>query len=163
MIATPRLRFREMTDADLDELTALLGDPGVMRFYPRPRTRAEAQQWIDWNKRNYAEHGFGLWVLELTATGEFAGDCGLTYQHPDGVRELEIGYHLRTALQGQGLATEAAVAVRDHARTVLRAPRLTAIINPANIPSQRVAGKIGLTLEKRAGNGDLIFAGALTP
>jgi len=53
-------------------------------------------------------------------------------------------------MQGQGYGTEAAAASRDFARDVLEADRLIAIINPANVPSQRVATKIGLTVEKRA-------------
>jgi RimJ/RimL family protein N-acetyltransferase len=34
---TPRLTLREMTDADLDDIAALLGDEDVMRYYPRPK------------------------------------------------------------------------------------------------------------------------------
>ncbi len=52
ILETPRLRLREMTDADLDAVAALLGDPEVMRHYPRPKSRAEAQEWIDCNRRN---------------------------------------------------------------------------------------------------------------
>lgn len=84
-LPTARLVFREMVDADLDDLAALLGDPVVMRYYARPRSRAEAQDWIDWSRRSYREHGFGLWVLTDAATGEFVGDCGLTYQDVDGI------------------------------------------------------------------------------
>ncbi|GAA2498787.1 GNAT family N-acetyltransferase [Winogradskya humida] len=162
MITTDRLHFRQMTPGDLDDMAALLGSPEVMLYYPRPRTRAEAQHWIDWNLGLYAEHGFGLWILSLRSSGEFVGDCGLTYQQVDGVTELEIGYHVRADLQGLGLATEAASAVRDHARDTLHAPRLTAIINPANTPSQRVATKIGLKLEKRSTTDQLIFATSFT-
>jgi RimJ/RimL family protein N-acetyltransferase len=147
-LPTARLVFREMVGADLDDMAALLGDPVVMHHYARLRTRAEAQDWIDWSRRSYAEHGFGLWVLSDAATGVFVGDCGLTYQEVDGVQELEVGYQVRADRQGQGLATEAATAVRDLARDVLHAPRLTAIIKPDNVPSQRVALKIGLALEK---------------
>jgi RimJ/RimL family protein N-acetyltransferase len=75
---TARLAFREMTPDDLDDLAALLGDPDVMRHYPRPRDRDEALAWIDWNQRLYRSEGFGLWLVTLRATGEFAGDCGLT-------------------------------------------------------------------------------------
>lgn len=82
---TPRLRFREMTADDLDHMAALLGDPEVMRYYPAPKTRAQAQAWIDWNVRSYAEHGFGLWVVE-THDADFVGDCGLTWQPVGGDR-----------------------------------------------------------------------------
>ena len=71
----------------------MLADPGVMEFYPRPKSREETQAWIDWNKRNYTEHGFGLWIIE-TKAGEFAGDCGLTWQAVNGRPELEVGYHM---------------------------------------------------------------------
>ncbi|MFE9809221.1 GNAT family N-acetyltransferase [Streptomyces sp. NPDC005548] len=36
---TARLSFRQMTEGDLDDMAALLGDPDVMRHYPRPKTR----------------------------------------------------------------------------------------------------------------------------
>jgi RimJ/RimL family protein N-acetyltransferase len=145
---TARLAFREMTAADLDDMAALLGDPDLMTYYPRPKTRTEAAQWIGWNRRLYRMHGYGLWLI--SAEDGFAGDCGLTPQVVDGVTELEVGYHVRTAAQGRGYATEAAAACRDHARAVLGATRLIAIIHPGNRPSQRVAEKIGLRPEKRA-------------
>lgn len=132
-----------MRDDDLDDLAALLGDPEVMRYYPAPKTREQAQQWIDWNLRNYTEHGFGLWIIE-THDDEFVGDCGLTWQEVNGVRNVEVGYHVRAALQGWGLATEAAAACRDAAREA-GVKRLTANVRADNVPSQRVARKIGLT------------------
>lgn len=148
---TGRLRFREMDDSDLDNMAAMLGDPEVMAFYPSPKTRAQAQDWIDWNKRNYVEHGFGLWLLETT-DGEFVGDCGLTWQEVNGTPSLEVGYHVRADLQGRGYASEAAAACREFARG-LGESHLVAIIDPANIASQRVAEKIGLTFELTATDG----------
>ncbi len=160
---SPRLTFREMTSADLDDMAALLGDPDVMTYYPRPKTRQEAVQWIDWNRRLYRTRGYGLWVI--STGGSFAGDCGLTPQVVDGVTELEVGYHVSPAWQGRGYATEAAMACRDYARTVLRASRLIAIIHPDNQPSRRVAEKTGLRPEKRTrvhgGREAVIYAMAL--
>ena len=162
--ASSRLAFRDMAPGDLDAIALLLGDPEVMTYYPRPKTRAEAEQWIDWNRGLYRTHGYGLWLL-TTPDGEFVGDCGLTPQIVDGVTELEVGYHVRPALQGRGYATEAAAACRDYARTALGASRLIAIIHPDNRPSQRVAEKIGLRPEKRAvvhgGRDAIIYAAAL--
>jgi RimJ/RimL family protein N-acetyltransferase len=163
-LTTQRLILRELTAGDLDDVADLLGDPEVMRYYPRPRTRAEAQEWIDWNLRLYRDYGFGLWAIEVRGTGEFAGDCGLTLQRVDGAEEIEVGYHVRASLQGRGYATEAAAAAREYARTTLGLHRLIAIINPGNIPSQRVAAKIGLTPEKLSmvfGSEHIIYAGTL--
>ena len=142
--ATARLRFREMTAGDLDDMADLLGDPDVMRFYPAPKTRDEAANWIRWNQDNYATHGYGLWIVE-THAAEFVGDCGLTWQLVNGVRKLEVGYHVRAELQGHGLATEAAAACRDFARQHTDARELVAIIHPDNHASQRVATKIGMS------------------
>lgn len=164
ILATRRLILREMTGGDLDEMTALLGDPEVMRYYPRPMGRDEARAWIEWNRSLYHDHGFGLWAVVVRETGEFAGDCGLTIQHVDGAQLIEVGYHVHAALQGRGYATEAATAARDFARDTLGLHRLIAIINPANVASQRVAEKIGLTPEKRStvfGTEQIIYAGAL--
>ncbi|MEV1130089.1 GNAT family N-acetyltransferase [Agromyces sp. NPDC049794] len=141
---TARLRFREMSGADLDDMAGLLGDPEVMQFYPAPKMRDQAGQWIEWNLRNYDECGHGLWIVE-TVDGEFVGDCGLTWQPVNGVRMLEVGYHVRSDLQGLGYATEAAAACRDFARDELGAAELVAIIHPDNAASRRVAEKIGMT------------------
>jgi RimJ/RimL family protein N-acetyltransferase len=143
---SPRLTFRRMGAADLDEVARLLGDPAVMVHYPRPKTREEAADWIAWNQRGYARDGFGLWLLH-DRDGTFVGECGLTWQRVDGVEELEVGYHLLPAHQGQGLATEAAAACRDLARE-RGIRRLVAITVPDNHPSQAVAERIGLTLDR---------------
>ena len=142
-----RLNFRLMTEDDLEDMTALFADPSVMEFYPSPKNREETKAWIDWNERNYSEHGYGLWIIE-TKTGEFVGDCGLTWQAVNGRRELEVGYHVRVEMQRRGYATEAATACRDFARDALKAVHLVAIIHPENIASKRVAQKIGLEFQE---------------
>ncbi|MFI5199453.1 MAG: GNAT family N-acetyltransferase [Candidatus Limnocylindrales bacterium] len=149
---TARLTFREMTLADLEAMAALLGDPVVMAYYAQPKDRAEALAWIEWNQRLYREHGFGLWIVEERGSGQFIGDCGLTPQQVDGTTEIEVGYHVRAALQRRGFATEAAAAARAYARDVLGLDRLVALIHPDNVALQRVAEKIGLRLERETTN-----------
>lgn len=144
---TARLRFREMTVDDFDAMAALLGDPEVMRHYPRPKTREEALRWIEWSQAGYAQHGHGLWVIE-THDGEFIGDCGLTWQPVDGELALEVGYHVVPEHQHKGYASEAARACVDHAFHVLGKDHVVAIINPDNAPSRRVAERIGMEVER---------------
>ncbi|WP_109208719.1 MULTISPECIES: GNAT family N-acetyltransferase [Microbacterium] len=140
---TDRLRFRQMTASDLEAMAELLGNPDVMRFYPAPKTREQSAAWIAWNQRNYAEHGYGLWIIE-THAGEFVGDCGLTWQEVGGLSRLEVGYHVTPAWQGRGIATEAAAACRDYVIEHVDARELIAIVHPDNRASQRVAEKIGM-------------------
>lgn len=120
--------------------------------------------WIEWTRRNYEEHGFGLWVIE-THDGEFVGDCGLTMQQVEDEWFVEAGWHVRSPLQRQGYATEAATAVRA-AASAAGIDHLVAIIRPANIASQRVATKIGLVLEReihKNGGPALLFGADLRP
>jgi len=141
---TRRLRFREMTVDDLDEMAALLGDPRVMAYYPAPKTREESLDWIERMQARYVEHGHGLWIIE-THGGEFLGDCGLTWQSVNGMPVLEVGYHVRADRQHQGLATEAAIACRALARAEFAPTLLTAIIHPENVASRTVAERLGMT------------------
>lgn len=162
--ATPRLRFREMMQADLYEVTALLSAPDPARPHRRTRTRADAERWIAWTVQNYATHGFGLWVIE-THDGVFIGDCGLTVQTVEGEDTIEVGYHVHLAYRRRGLAGEAAGSVRDLARA-MGVRDLVAIIRPDNLPSQRVAAKVGLHPIRRVvknGADALVFAATLNP
>lgn len=150
ILVTTRLRLREYTERDLDELTTMFGDEETMRFYPRPKTRGEAHDWIEWNLRLYTERGFGLWVMEAIASSEFVGDCGLTPQTVEGVADIEVGWHTKRAFWSQGFATEAALACRDLAFAQFGLNRLISIIDPENLASRRVAEKIGMRQEKIA-------------
>lgn len=141
---TARLTFREMTADDLDDMAALLGDPAVMAYYPAPKSRAEAGEWIARMQRRYAEDGHGLWIIE-TRDGEFLGDCGLTWQSVNGTPVLEVGYHVRTDRQRRGYATEAARACVELVRREFAPTLLTAIIHPENEASRGVAEKLGMT------------------
>jgi len=63
----------------------------------------------------------------------------------DGEEHLELGYHVVPDRQGAGLASEAATACRELARA-RGIDHLIAIIGPDNLPSQRVALRVGMTL-----------------
>jgi ribosomal-protein-alanine N-acetyltransferase len=144
ILQTDRLLLREFVPGDIDALAAVISDPETMRFYPEPRDRAGVESWIERNRRRYRDDGHGLWAMVLKSSGELAGDCGLTRQNVDGVDEIEIGYHVRRDLWGQGLAPEAARACRDYGFERLGAERLISLIRPENLSSRRVAEKVGL-------------------
>ncbi|MEH2366283.1 GNAT family N-acetyltransferase [Nostoc sp.] len=145
ILETQRLLLREMRLSDLDALLLVLGDAKSMRYYPKPFDREMVEKWIDRHRRNYAQHGLGLWAMVLKTTGEVIGDCGLVWQEVEGHQELEIGYHVRRDQQMQGYATEAAYACQDYAFNVLGCDhRVISLIRPENIPSRRVAEKNGL-------------------
>jgi RimJ/RimL family protein N-acetyltransferase len=152
ILTSPRLLLREFTLADVDALHLVLGDSVTMRYYPEPFGRQQAAEWIQRNLDRYRELGFGLWAIVRRADGELIGDCGLTVQQVDGQPEEEIGYHVLRSLWGQGLACEAAAAVRDYQFNIRKKERVISWMTPDNLASRRVAEKLGLRFEKWSTN-----------
>jgi RimJ/RimL family protein N-acetyltransferase len=167
VLETARLTLRQLTPDDADPLMAVLGDPLAMGYYPAAYTREQVDAWIQWNLKNYADYGYGLWAVVLKASGRCIGDCGLTWQRVgySAERQLEVGWHIRRALWNQGLATEAGIASRDYAHDVLRRSHLISIIDPNNLASQAVARKLGMEVEREDvldGRPRLIFGMEIT-
>ena len=147
-MSADRLRLREFRQNDLEDLAAMVADPDQMTFYDRPRTREEASGWLARNLAFYGEKGFGFWVIELLATSEFVGYCGIRPLELDDASEIEIGWHVKKTFWNRGVATEAAIAARDLAFGSFGASRLVALIPPDHLASRRVAQKIGMHPER---------------
>ncbi len=159
---TARLRLRPFAAdlSDVDAFQAVVGDGVSMRWYPEPFDRSATRRWIERQLERYGTDGTGLLAIEDKETGELLGDCGPAYQDVDGQRMLELGWHVLRARQGQGIATEAGQACRDWAFSVRREPSLISLIRPENIPSRRVADKLGFDIWRgtiRAGWGHLVY------
>src|SRR5687768_1185911 len=92
VLETARLRLREMSMADLDFMSAMLGDSEVMRYYPKVLSRDEAREWIERQVNRYADYGHGHWLVERRDTCEPLGQVGLIPQEVDARLEREIGY-----------------------------------------------------------------------
>jgi RimJ/RimL family protein N-acetyltransferase len=145
---TPRLRLRSLRPGDIDAVAAMVADPEQMRFYPRPKSRREVGEWLDWNLALYAERGFGTWCLEAVPDGAFAGYCGLRPLLLDGRREVELAWHVQKTRWNQGLATDAASLAVRLGFGAFGLSRLVAIIHPDNAASRRVAQKLGMAEER---------------
>jgi RimJ/RimL family protein N-acetyltransferase len=143
ILETERLRLREFRPDDLDALAAMVADEEQMRFYPGPRTREEASDWLDRNLALYEEPGYGFWLIE-SAAAEFLGYTGIRPIELEGTATTEIGWHTLKTSWNQGIATEAAAGARDLAFTRFAQTELVALIDPEHIASRRVAEKLGL-------------------
>jgi len=151
---TPRLLLRQFTLDDVDDLAAMYADSAVMTFLGGPRSYETTQQHIERIIQNYQEYGFGLWAVIHKGNRQLMGRCGLIPQTIEGQEEVEIGYLLAHAYWGQGLATEAAAAIRDYGFNAVGCDRLISLIDPHNLASQKVALRVGLTYEK-----DVVLSG----
>lgn len=148
ILETSRLRLREFVEQDVDALAAVLSDPVAMQWYPAPFDRSTVEGWIARNINRYRRDGHSFWAMLLKGSGELIGDCGCALQEVEGRKEIEIGYHVRRDLWGNGYATEAAQACKEHAFHKLGAKRVISMIRPENVQSIRVAEKNGMTCEK---------------
>jgi ribosomal-protein-alanine N-acetyltransferase len=155
MIETPRLVLRPMLAEDTDSLLQIFADSRVMAaFGVEPFARPQMERWVRRNLDHQAEHGYGLFSVMLKENGLLVGDCGLEVMEIAGEVAAELGYDFRSAYWGQGLATEAATAVRDYAFGTLDLPRLVSLIRQGNDASRRVAEKVGLRLTETIQRGD---------
>lgn len=141
--------MRELTHDDLPALRAILHDPVTMTHYEGAFDDVMSEAWLNRMLERYATHGFGLWAVELTETGEMIGQCGLTIQHILDDDVVEVGYLFNRAHWHRGYAVEAATAARDHAFGALGVERVWAQVRDTNIASMNVAIRLGMTVRGR--------------
>jgi RimJ/RimL family protein N-acetyltransferase len=141
VIETHRLVLRPLGLADIDEFAALHDDPEVTRFVRRLE-RPEAEERLRLAEREWLERGHGMFAVLDGASGRFLGRVGLKYWPQ--FDETEVGWVLRRNAWGHGYATEAARACLDWGFSSLDVPYLTAMIQPENDASIRVARRLGM-------------------
>lgn len=75
-IETERLRLRGWQEADREPFAAMNGSGTVMRYFPDILSVEESDAFVDRIIAEFEETGFGLYAVELKATGEFIGYVG---------------------------------------------------------------------------------------
>jgi RimJ/RimL family protein N-acetyltransferase len=145
-LETERLLLRPAGIGDVDEYVALSEDPEVTRFVTALDRRGAAER-LAANEREWRERGHGMFALIDRRDGRFLGRAGLKYWPQ--FDETEVGWVLRRDVWGQGYASEAAGAILDWGFGVVPAPYFTAMIDPDNERSIRVARRLGLSPLRR--------------
>jgi RimJ/RimL family protein N-acetyltransferase len=157
-LETPRLRLRKFRESDWEPYAALSADAEVMRYIGIGVTHTPEEAWrsIAGMLGHWQLRGYGMWAVELKATGEFIGRAG--FLDPPGWPAFELGWVLARAHWGHGYAREAAREALRYAFEELRRDRVISLIRHANTRSIRVAESLG---EKLAGEVDLLGSKAL--
>jgi RimJ/RimL family protein N-acetyltransferase len=152
-LATARLVLRPFTAADADLLVELDSDPAVMRYLtggkPTPRTMIAREVLPRFIRSTARGNGFGTWAASAKASGDFVGWFGFQPAGGDCPGVAHLGYRLRRAAWGQGLATEGARALIHLGFTALGVERVLATTYQDNLASRRVMEKAGLRLVRR--------------
>lgn len=149
-IETKRLILRPHRIDDFEAYVEMWADPDVVRFIGGKPFDREAS-WGRFMRQAgiWQVLGFGFFAIEEKETGRFAGEAGFAEfrrnLEPSIEGTLEAGWALNPNVQGWGYATEAMTAAIGWADAAVPGRRMTCIIDPDNLPSIRVAQRLGFT------------------
>jgi len=150
-LVTERLLLRRSRPEDAATISAYRSDPAVHRYQGWERTDPAGVRDEIEEMATRLPGDPGGWVqltVEERATGATVGDIGLSpAEEEPGV--IKIGYTIAPAFQGLGYATEAVSALVRFAFDDLGALTVRAYASADNLPSIRVAEKVGLRLVEK--------------
>lgn len=139
VLTTARLRLDVPDLHDFPAWAEILCSPRA-RYMDGPYSRAEAYTEFAAMLGTWMLHGHGVFALRPHHSGKAVGFICLNLEPGD--NEPELGFFILEAVENQGLAAEAAVAVRDWARGQGIAS-LVSYIDPENARSMRLATRLG--------------------
>ena len=154
-IETERLILRSFGAGDLDAHAATLGDEEVMRHIGgKPLNREDSWRRLLSGVGMWSLIGMGGWAVELKSDRRMVGHCGFFQFERDmepSIRgEPEMGWIFDRSVHGQGIASEACNAAISWAEQAIAAPSYPAIIDLDNIPSMKLAEKLGFVRQADA-------------
>lgn len=144
MLTTARLELRCAVLEDAVFLLRLLNEPSWLENIGDRGVRscADAERYIrDAIQVPYRSLGYGMYVVQLKASRQPIGVCGLVRR--DLLPGPDLGVALLPEFVGHGFATEAAHAVMEHAQHTLGIARLYALVKPGNERSVKLLGRLG--------------------
>lgn len=149
ILTTERLLLRPWRESDKAPFAALNADPRVTATLAGSLTRAESDAFADRLAAHIAEHGWGLWAIEVKGGAPFIGYAGLSRPRFEAPFTpcVEIGWRLAFAHWSHGYATEAARRVLAFAFDDLRLPEIVSFTTIGNTRSRAVMERIGLAYD----------------
>jgi RimJ/RimL family protein N-acetyltransferase len=148
-VETERLVLRRWRAADAAAMDAIWREPAVWQALQpdRPFDAQQSRGMLERHLRHWELYGFGLWAVTTPAHPQPAGWIGASHPTfvPELADEVEIGWTLRPALWGRGLATEGARAAIAATFAELASERVISLIHPQNARSMAVAGRLGMS------------------
>ena len=144
IITTTRLILRAFAEEDAEPLCHILGEAGVLRYFPNPNPPSldRVQSMLARQLTHWQEHGYGWWATVLRESQALIGWCGLQFL-PEFVK-TEVAYLLGKPYWGTGLGTEAARAAVQFGFETLELESILAIVHVDNVASRRVIEKLGM-------------------
>jgi RimJ/RimL family protein N-acetyltransferase len=150
-LESARLRIRPLAEDDAAFILKLVNEIGFLRNIgdKRVRTLDDAREYIrSGAMASYERHGFGLAMVELKASREPIGICGLLQR--ESLDAPDLGYALLAEHWSRGYASEAAKLILEDAQHALGLHRVLAITSFDNPASERVLEKLGFVFKQVA-------------
>lgn len=148
VLETDRLILRQVAPEDASSLLKYLSSKDVTKHMGLEpfKTIDDALDEISWYQ-SILEKKTGIrWGITLKDQGEVIGSCGflnMVSKH----HRAEIGFELSKDYWGQGIAGEALKAVSEYGFEHMDLQRIEALIEPPNIPSQKLTERHGFVRE----------------
>jgi RimJ/RimL family protein N-acetyltransferase len=132
-----------MDPADTDELFPIFSDPRGWWYAPAERhaTVEVSRGFCERAAARWQSDGLSYWTVRRSADGAVIG-CGGVQRHR--TRTWNLSYRVATAEHGKGYASEFAAAGIAAARALDPSVPVIAWIAASNVPSRRVAERLGL-------------------
>jgi RimJ/RimL family protein N-acetyltransferase len=146
-VQTERLEVRLPVEADRLRFVELFQDPEFMEFSAGVHDLASANARFDMMLETAEAVPFAKQPVIERSSGEIVGYSGAAWFEFEGALRLEFGYRLVRGARGRGYATEAGLAVLAVAAGSI-SNDLLAMIDPRNVASQGVIGKLGFEFWK---------------
>ena len=169
---TPRARLREVRPDDAEALLDIYGHPEGVRYLGRPPQTLEQVQARLQRMREDIERGeAAFWVMTDPGADRAVAYLGFFRWDPPH-QSAELGYVLAPDRWGQGLMREVLPVLVRHGFEALGLHRMEARIDPGNVASIKLAGRLGFrpegALRDRTRNADgsredLLLFGLLRP
>jgi len=163
-LETPRMLLRRITPEDEGLLLDLDSDPEVMRYLNGgvPSTIDDIRERVlPWALQDCGDARWGVWAALLKPANEFIGWFHF-YPSAQPPHDIEVGYRLRRAHWGVGLATEGTAALIDKGFNEYGLERIVARTLENNAASRRVMEKAGMRYVSDADFTEHRFPGSAT-
>jgi ribosomal-protein-serine acetyltransferase len=145
------IALRPPAEADVDDVFAAVREslpellPWMAWSHPDYQ-RIETAEWIRSAGQSWANDTEYSFLIHDSADGAFLGTCGLNALDRLN-RWANLGYWVRTGATRRGIATRAATLLAEFGFRELGLDRIEILAATANVPSQRVADKVGTVRE----------------
>jgi len=148
---TKRIQFRRVLLSDFKNWLPFFENPITSQYWSATveTPKIECEKWYKKQAYRYQNNLGGMNALIEIKTGKLIGHCGLLVQNVDRITELEIAYSLLPEFWNKGYATESAKKCIDFAFQNNLTSSLISIISVTNIPSEKVALKNEMKIDKR--------------